>query len=237
MEPDSTGRCAILMIVDGLRPSALGPYGNTWFDTHSFNQLASKSLVFEQCITDCPDPMLGFNGLISGQHCCTTAEDYSNPFDEISKGGVESVLITDSDRSSDIHERFEKVIEVESNSNSKPAPDVSETGLANFFALAIQAIREIDQPVFLVLECSGLAGCWDAPMHLREQLRDEEDPDPLDLVVPPKLQFNEAADDPDFVVWISRLLMVPKLLSLIDCLVYYWRKSKITRHCEIHCLV
>src|SRR4051794_16893481 len=38
----------LLLTIDALQPAYLGPYGNEWFDTPSFDALAARGLVFDQ---------------------------------------------------------------------------------------------------------------------------------------------------------------------------------------------
>ncbi len=38
----------IVLVIDGLQPAWLGPYGNTWIPTPHFNQLATQSLVLDR---------------------------------------------------------------------------------------------------------------------------------------------------------------------------------------------
>ena len=51
---------AIVLSLDRLSPSFLGPYGNTWLETPAFNQLADESLLAQQMLADSPDLELLF---------------------------------------------------------------------------------------------------------------------------------------------------------------------------------
>lgn len=191
---------SILLIADGLRPSMLGPYGNTWFDTVSVNQLASESLLFEQSITDTPDGPTAMFGILHGQHCLDQSGLQRNPHlaDCIGKSGVESVLVSAaSEKHLEARDVFDRVIEVELPKARGLAADIAGTQLATFFAAAVDLVQQTSQPKFLVLDCPGFCTAWDAPYSFRLELAEDDDPDPTRLVEPPSLQFNSATDDPD----------------------------------------
>lgn len=48
-------RNAICIVIDGLRASALGTYGNTWYETPALDQLAAQSIVAEWMWTGAPE--------------------------------------------------------------------------------------------------------------------------------------------------------------------------------------
>ena len=191
-------RSSIILLADGLRPSSLGPYGNTWFDTHFVNRLASESLLFEQCISDSPDIQLGIRGILGGQHSCDRQTRPLQLLQRLAETDFQSHLITsDRNRISDIETQFDRVIEIPSPENEILARDLTDTSLANFFAAVIQQLREMTEPALLLLDCPAFSAPWDAPYPYRKNLADEEDPTPSDFVHPPSLQFNLATDDPD----------------------------------------
>ena len=43
---------AIVLALDGLSPSFLGPYGNTWLETPAFNKLADESILAQQMLAE-----------------------------------------------------------------------------------------------------------------------------------------------------------------------------------------
>ncbi len=216
---DRAVQSTVLLIVDGLRPSALGPYGNTWFDTPSFNRLASQSLLFEQCITDSPDPQSGLRSVLTGQHCLSTNAYYSNPFQSFSEGGADTIFVTVAGQATYERDGFDRVVEIDLPKNSGLSTDFSETELSHFFATVIQVIREIEEPSVLVINCPGMSASWDAPVAIREELSDEEDPEPKRFYQPPSMQFNEATDDPDQlfgfqVAYGAQVVVLDRLLGL-----------------------
>ena len=120
--------------------------------------------------------------------------------DAISSAGTDTVLITSNVYNvPEAADCFDAVVEVELPNNELPAADVASTALAAYFAAAVDFIQNCDQPVFLLLDSPGFANAWDAPYMFRQQLADDDDPEPSELAVAPGLQFNEATDDPDLL--------------------------------------
>jgi arylsulfatase A-like enzyme len=74
------------------------------------------------------------------------------------------------------------------------ADELEQTGLYCFFDQAVQALRRCERPSLLWLQTQGMAGPWDAPLPLRYQFADEDDPQPPDFVQPPELMLAEKFD-------------------------------------------
>lgn len=199
MNLSSQSKSAVVLSLDGLRPSTLGPYGNTWFDTVNFNRLAAESQFFEQCFVDCPNPANHFKRLLFGVHKSTSNPKAEHLIDLVGNVGQETILLTaDSSAVSElINDHFDQVVEVELPEVEMLATDLESTHLALFFAEAISLIERIDSPTLLWLDCSSLTTTWDAPFDYRQQLADDEDPDPPTIFLPPDLEFNPSLDDPD----------------------------------------
>lgn len=199
MNQSNQSKSAVVVSLDGLRPSMLGPYGNTWFDTVNFNRLAAESQFFEQCYVDCPNPKDHFRSMLLGIHETSDDTNAEHLVDKIGNGGQETILLTtDSSTSSElVNDHFDQVIEVELPKVESLAADLESTHLALFFAEAVRLIERIDSPTLLWLDCNALTTAWDAPFEYRQQLADEEDPVPPEIFLPPDLEFNPSLDDPD----------------------------------------
>ena len=59
---------AIVVVVDGLRPEYLGPYGNAWVSTPHLNRLAAEGFVFDHCVAAEQDASKLFRSLLTGRH-------------------------------------------------------------------------------------------------------------------------------------------------------------------------
>lgn len=57
----------VVLVIDGLQPAYLGPYGNTWVNTPAWNQLAAASLLLERCWLDAPGLPEFYHAAWSGQ--------------------------------------------------------------------------------------------------------------------------------------------------------------------------
>jgi len=182
--------------MDALRPSMLGTYGNTWFDTPALNRFAAGSLVYEQCTADTPDPVQGLANLVSGQHFCQPQRPKTSPMEAVDPGPT-LLIASDTKCLPAIYDQFDRVIDVELPEGEELASDLETTQLAAFFASAIQEIQRIESESLIMLYCGSLATNWDAPYDIRMQLADEEDPDPSRNFRAVDEQFNERVDDPD----------------------------------------
>ena len=74
------------------------------------------------------------------------------------------------------------------------AESVEGTGLYQFFEAAAKLLHEQTRPNLFWLHSRGMSGAWDAPLELRYQFADEEDPEPPDFVVPPNAVLPQEFD-------------------------------------------
>jgi len=208
-----TAPSAIVLVLDQLSASMLGPYGNTSVETANFNRLAAESVLFEFAFASSPKLTTAYDHWWGPKPLLPAIEssDLHDPAESsvsltfptrLSEAGIETVLITD-DLSISEHRsaEFERVIYLESlvaTASTKAAENEAETGLAQFFAAATAWINEEFEPGMLVwLHSQGLSGPWDAPFAWREELCDEEDPLPPDFVAAPSLWLDPDTTDPD----------------------------------------
>ncbi len=177
-------RLALVIAVDGLRASAWGSYGNTTFPTPLLDELASRALIVEWLLAKSP----------------ALADFYDEAcpqFDSSSR----KWLITDDPTIAARANYFDEVVHVE-RLVSQTAGQTEETHAARFFAQTVEQLAAWQEDAarrqakgLLWVHFSGLCGPWDAPLELRANLMDEEDPLPPEFVDPPtKLQ---CIDDPD----------------------------------------
>ena len=197
----------------------LGPYGNTWFDTPTLNQLAAESIVFERCIADTPDPVRGFESLTTGRHFCQQTEAETSLMDFVSDSAHSVLVTTQATRLLEIHDRFDQVVEVDLPTTDQPAQDIGATQLATFFAAAIQEVSNFQPGSLLLLHCDALAESWDAPYAIRLGLADEEDPEPSKNTQAINQQFNVGSDDPDQlldcqIAYGSQVVVLDQLLNV-----------------------
>lgn len=185
-------RNAVVLVIDQLGANLLGAYGSTLFETPNFNRLAAESLLFDQAIAASPDLIEAYDQLWGASH-------ENSWLEKIGEAGYSPVMLSDAPEllthASSKH--FDRVLPFEKLSNDRPAAGMEQTELAHFFAQATQAISSLEDGSCLWLHSRGLSGAWDAPLELRNQLANSEDPEPPHWCEPPVGWFEPGKDDPD----------------------------------------
>src|SRR5258705_10808570 len=194
---------ALVIVVDGLRASALGAYGNTSYATPALDHFAAESLLLDWCFAPSPDLPDIYRAL---WHSCRSVR---NPITAslpriFAEAGYNTTLVTDDDSLSSYATArdFDAIVQVASSlatgSTTERAHVSSETELARAFSAATEQVGEVrhDKPRLVCLHARGMYGPWDAPIDLQESLRGEDDPSPIESIAPPNIVTN-LADDPD----------------------------------------
>src|SRR5687767_11396436 len=91
-------RSAIVLVADRLGAGYLGPYGNTWLPTPTFNALAAESLLVEFALADSPDLAAVYRSYWSGRHALDArdaADEGSSLGEQLSAAGIAATLLTD----------------------------------------------------------------------------------------------------------------------------------------------
>ncbi len=88
--------------------------------------------------------------------------------------------------------------------------------MAHLFAAAAEYLERASEPYLLWVHSRGMAGAWDAPVELRNQFADEDDPLPPELVVPPVKQFDRSFDPDELLGYLHAYAGQVALLD--DCL-------------------
>jgi len=199
--PTTDRRSAIILNIDGLRTGMLGPYGNTWFDTPSFNRFAADSIVYQQCIAQTPNPDLAYQSMLTGQHPAALMQgdqgDSANVLPDLQD---DTIFLTDRPAlpAAGIEDLFDRVIQVgQPHPATELVDSVEQATIARFFAESIDWIQNHPDASLFWLDCQGLFGSWDAPYRFRALSVDPDDPDAPTLCDPPSAQFNAKSDDPD----------------------------------------
>ena len=197
-------RNVVVLVIDRLGANMLGAYGSTWFETRNFNRLAASSLVFDQALTYSPNLSETYQKLFGAITDGDANGAEAGLIERLNRLGVGSTLLTDDSliAQQPFADDFDRVVPGQAPTDSSdPAASTDQTELANFFAQAVEAIEEAiegqETGSCLWLHSQGLSGAWDAPLKLRNQLADSEDPEPPNFCLPPTRLFDPNTDDPD----------------------------------------
>jgi hypothetical protein len=209
-------RHALVIAIDGLRASALGAYGNTWHPTPALDDFASRSQLFDWTFAAGPR-LEDFYQAVWGE-----------PLDSLPvrlhASGVTTKLLTDDAEVAQYaeHAAFNEIEQLVLDSSSR-ATSIAETQLAQFFSAAIDELEQwqsqaVNQPRLLWLHSRGLRGAWDAPLEIREQLLDEDDPPASTFITPPS---SVATMDHDELL-LYRAAYAAQINVLDECLGVLW---------------
>jgi arylsulfatase A-like enzyme len=216
----------LVIVVDGLRASALGAYGNTSYATPALDRFAAESLLVDWCFAPSPDLPDIYRALWQPRHSAQDPTTAALPH-LFSEAGYTTTLVTD-DHSLVTYtcaKDFDEIIQVASSlaagSTAERAKVSSETELARAFSAATEQVGEVrhDKPRLVWLHARGMYGPWDAPIDLQESLRGEGDPSSIESIVPPNILTN-SADHPDaaFRYACAYAAQVMVLDDCVDCL-------------------
>ncbi len=192
---------AVVLTIDGLGASYLGPYGNTWIETPALNRLAAESILYEFALTDSPQPARAFRAYWTGLHALADPHAVAPSLMEQAAGqGLPAVLLSDDAQLAELSlsQQFQERITVPLQPTDRLAEDISHTHLARLLAAAADWLQDAAGSYLLWIHSQGLYGPWDAPWEFRRRITDQDDPDPPDLVAPPALHL-PADYDPDLL--------------------------------------
>ncbi len=221
-------RHAICLVVDGLRASALGTYGNTSFPTPRFDALASRSLVADWMWADSPDLAGFYRSAWQGVHALRSqvgpkiTDERASVLDRLKQANVLQWLVTDdpwlTEQAS--HLPFDEALLFETGAEAA-AEHYDETALGRFFSETVERLHQwredvADTSSMAWLHCRGMVGPWDAPLELRENLLDDEDPPAVDFIHPPTAL--REIDDPD--VLLTHRVAYAAQIAVLDACVF-----------------
>lgn len=196
-------RRALVLVIDGWGSGFLGCYGNSWLDTPALDHWACQSVLFEQCISECPDPLVLYPHLFGGTHPLS-AEPGTALLDALAAADLPVHLLTDDARLAVLRETTRLAsVEIFPEVEAVVAESPEATALARFASVLLDWLEEPAQEEIIWAHCRGMLGPWDAPYLFRENLADEEDPAPPTIVQPPFERENRRFDS-DHVLGITQ---------------------------------
>ena len=205
--PTNQPRKVIVLVVDRLSPSQIGAYGNTCHDTDAMNRIASQGILFDQAVSPIASLEAGYQQLFQA---ASTSNATKAPAETwlaaVNEAGVETTFICDRDwlAESPVLAGFDSVSRLSVKPLDRLASRVSQTSLARFFAQAIDRLESMPSQSLAWIDCSGLAGQWDAPSKLRQSLADPDDPEPPTFHEPASFVFDSKDGDPDALLGVQQ---------------------------------
>jgi arylsulfatase A-like enzyme len=193
---------AIVFVVDRLGAGFLGPYGNAWLPTPHCNRLAARALVAETVLADSPDLNQACRAFWTGRRALEPAADLETSLAaRAARCGAKTLLVADDESVAQhpLAAQFGEHVVVRTANASRSAARIEDTDLFHLVAAAIEAISQSSDPQLAWIHARGMAGPWDAPRALREQVADAEDPAPPNVIEPPE-RFLMQPVDPDEVL-------------------------------------
>ena len=184
-----------MLVIDQLGANQLSTYGNTVYQTDSLNELASRSLVFEQATVATIDPTQ------------TYQQWFGKPWtDQLAEAGISSAFLSDAPQmlAHPVTEWFDQAVPLTFSKSESLAADPDQTELAEIFAQLVQWVESRPENSLTWVHLRGLGGTWDAPYSWRERLAAEDDPDPPRLLSAPQASFDQRQDDPDLLLGVQQ---------------------------------
>jgi hypothetical protein len=216
-------RSAVVLVIDRLGAGFLGPYGNTWLETPAFNRLASQAVLCEQMLAGATDLESAYRDY--WQLPVVTSHDPRSLAQLAKQVGCQAVLVTDEEvvKQLPLAADFDEchyLAPAADGGEQAPAEDASLTAFAALLDVARDLLQTRAEPCLLWIHARGMSGLWDAPLELRGQFRDEEDPLPFDGVVPP--EERAVGDfDPDRVLSVTHAY-AGQVAAVDACLEAFW---------------
>ena len=194
---------AIVLVMDRLQAGYLGPYGNNSVLTPAWNALAAESLLLENHVAASNHLTDTYRAWWGGEHVWSAPSESAQPPplpEALENEAIHAVLITDEPSLLEhpYAERFAERIVVQPEGDPlQAANEVEESHLSKVLETALRWLEEKPpQPFLLWIHTRAMAGPWDAPYEMRQELADEEDPNPPREVEPPQQEL-PADYDPD----------------------------------------
>lgn len=184
---EKTTRSAVVVVVDRLGAGFLGPYGNTWLETPFWNEMADQSVLFEQAITDSPDLARIYRSYWQGVHAAAVESTCEPLASRLQSVGLATHLVTDEQVIADYASTtgFQKRKILDHSMATKSVSEIEESQLVQLVMTSLETARSMETGGLLWIHSRGMDGPWDAPIWMRNQFAEEEDPEPPGFVEPP----------------------------------------------------
>ncbi len=211
-------RGVLFITIEGLGTGLVGAYGSQLGATPALDALAAHGIVFDQCFLDSQNLSQQLTSLATGRHALQTASQELSLWQLLAQAQLPARFLTDSLAAAQwaADAGCEQVTFVQPPEVEQVAASTHESAVVALFANAAEELGDAAVAGFVWLHSSGLQLPWDAPLALRAQFTDPEDPPPPPEVGPP--QFEVTPDtDPDAIVGWGQVAAA-QVSMLDDCL-------------------
>lgn len=216
-----------MVVIEGLGTNLVGAYGSSSAITPALDQMASQGVLLDQCFLDSQQLHEQLRSLWTAAHALQTGplpwnlwQGFAARWGERSSASGMARLLTDSPQVAELAEQLgcPQITLIAPRSTSPsillpcggpphdaiedlaqgPAEDSSQCAVMELLATAAAELAS-GPPGLVWIHSRGLRHPWDAPLDMRAQFADPEDPDPPDCIELPSIAI-DAETDPDFVV-------------------------------------
>lgn len=198
---ENSAGSALCLVVDRWHVGYVGAYGNTWLPTPQLDRLATRGFVFDQAVIDTPDLERLFRAWWQGWPAIRrreVPEDWPSLAQRLAQAGIHTALLTDEPLVAQcrLAEDFAQLVVWQRPEEPTVADSLEQTHAAGCFAQLVEWLERAPRPFLAWCHWGGLGAVWDAPLALREQFCQEEDPAPYQGCQPPQ-RFWQKPPDPD----------------------------------------
>ncbi|MCA9194364.1 MAG: hypothetical protein KDB03_21490 [Planctomycetales bacterium] len=211
---------ALVISVEGVGQNLIGGYGSNTAITPNLDQMIARSFVFDNCYLDSVSTHEQLISLWTSTHAfqrgnhpqlqAITQNGDMHVHDELGSAslwkrvasqGLQATFLTDSPVAARLAESLgcPEVLLIDVVENCEAVTDSTECNAAELFWAAGQWMNSSSRQGLVWIHSRGLNLPWDAPLELRSQFIDPEDPEPPSDVSPPVLRIDKSTD-PDLVV-------------------------------------
>jgi len=196
----------VCVCLDRLHAGYLGCYGNTWVATPALNRLAAEGAVLQNVVCDTTDLASAYESLWRGSHAAERTADAAATarptLVELARAaGLHTLLVADdpvvgehpAGAAFDEKAEFDPPTAGELTAGES-ADDEESTHIARLFSQTLERVAAIRRPFLLWFHAQAMNGPWDAPLELRNEYADEDDPPPPTFTAVP---HRELPDDVD----------------------------------------
>lgn len=194
---------AVAISIEGLGTGTVGAYGSSTAVTPAIDSLAAQGVLLDQCFVDSLDPLEQLTSLWTAEHSLQLgAREWKLWYTAQACSGEswQARLLTDCPRAAQLAAQLgcERITLIDPPTPTAPCEETAQSALMMLFAAAAEELAS--GPAGLIwIHSRGLRLPWDAPLALRNQFVDPEDPPPPAEILPPSLETN-ADTDPDWLV-------------------------------------